>query len=131
MVSGAWLITAATDLNEKGENINAWKGAVHGTIQLGRSGRFTQIIVGPEIAAMKQPDPRKPDALLVAYYGTYTIDEAQKLINLKIEGAGYSARVGQPQTWKVEGTGDKLTFVGSPRKDQTGTFTPHLEVKRP
>jgi hypothetical protein len=116
-------------LDDKGENI--WKGPVHGTIQLGRSGRFTQIIIGPEIAAMKQNDPRKPHALTLAYYGTYTVDEAKKQIDLKIEGAGYSARVGQPQTWEVEGSGDKLTFVGSPRKDQTGTLTPHLEVRRP
>jgi hypothetical protein len=128
---GAWLITSATDTDEKGQNTNAWGGPVHGQITLGRTGRFTQIIIGQPVASMKQDDPRKPDALIVAYYGTYTIDEASKKIGLKIEGAAYSSRVGQPQSWTVEGSGDKLTLVGSPRKDQRGTFTPHLEVKRP
>ncbi len=128
---GAWLITSVTDIDEKGQNTNAWDGPVHGQITLGRSGRFTQIIIGQPIASMKQDDPRKPDALVVVYYGTYTIDEASKKVSLNIEGAGYSSRVGQPQTWTIEGSGDKLTLVGSPRKDQRGIFTPHLEIKRP
>jgi hypothetical protein len=59
------------------------------------------------------------------------VDKASKKIALNIEGAGYSSRVGQPQTWTVQGSGDKLTLVASPRKDQRGTFTPHLEIKRP
>jgi hypothetical protein len=130
-LAGAWLITSANDLDEKGQNTNAWGGPVHGQITLGRTGRFTQIIIGQPVASMKQQDPRKPDALVVAYYGTYTVDEASKKVGLKIEGAGYSARVGQPQTWTVQGSGDKLILVGSPRTDQKGTFTPHLEIRRP
>jgi hypothetical protein len=41
---------------------------------------------------MKSDDPRKPDAMTVAYYGTYSVDEAGKKINAKIEAATYSAR---------------------------------------
>jgi Lipocalin-like domain len=130
-LTGAWIITSANDFDEKGQNTNAWGGPVHGQITLGRTGRFTQIIIGPSVGSMKQQDPRKPDALVVAYYGSYTVDEGAKKVSLNIEGAGYSARVGQPQTWTVEGSGDKLTLVGSPRTDQRGTFTPHLEIRRP
>jgi lipocalin-like protein len=128
---GAWSIVSVTDVDDKGQNTNAWGGPVHGQIQLGRTGRFSQILVGQPVASMKQDDPRKPDALIVAYYGTYTVDEASKKVNLSIEGAGYSGRVDKPQTWTVEGSGDKLTLIGSPRTDQRGTFTPHLEIKRP
>lgn len=130
-LTGAWLVTAINDLDDKGQNTNAWGGPVHGQITLGRTGRFTQILIGQQVGSMKQDDPRKPDALIVAYYGTYTVDEASKKVSLNIEGAGYSARVGKPQTWTVQGSGDKMTFVGSPRTDQRGTFTPHIEVKRP
>ena len=80
---------------------------------------------------MKTDDPRTLDALVVAYYGSYTVDEAGKKINGKIAGASYSPRVNMDTTWTVQGSGDKLTLVGSPRKDQHGTFSPKLEVKRP
>jgi hypothetical protein len=80
---------------------------------------------------MKTDDPRKPDALIVAYYGSYTVDEAGKKINGKIEAASYSPRVNMDTIWTVQGSGDKLTLIGSPRKDQHGTFSPKLEVKRP
>ncbi len=52
-------------------------------------------------------------------------------INAKIEAATYSARANTDTSWTVEGSGDTLTLVGSPRKDQHGTFTPKLQVKRP
>ena len=104
---------------------------VKGQITFGRTGRFTQILVGPATAAMKTDDPRKPDALTVAYYGTYSVDEAGKKINAKVEAATYSARANSEQSWTVQGSGDKLTLIGSPRKDQHGTFSPKLEVRRP
>ena len=37
---------------------------------------------------------------------------------------------GTDQSLTVTGSGDSLTFTGSPRKDQKGTFSPHLEVVR-
>jgi predicted 3-demethylubiquinone-9 3-methyltransferase (glyoxalase superfamily) len=52
-------------------------------------------------------------------------------INAKIEGASFSPRINTNTYWTVEGSGDKLTFVGIARKDNLGTFSPHLEVKRP
>ena len=80
---------------------------------------------------MKGDDPRKPDGLIVAQYGSYTVDEAGKKINAKIEGASFSPRAKSDTSWTVEGSGDKLTLVGAARKDNLGTFTPRLEVKRP
>ena len=102
-------------------------GPVKGQLTFGRTGQFTQILIGPSVASMKSDDPRKPDAMTVAYYGTYSVDEAGKKINAKIEAATYSARANTDTSWTVEGSGDTLTLVGSPRKDQHGTFTPKNE----
>ena len=131
MVLGAWVLTAVFDQYENGEKKDNWGGAVSGQLTLDRSGRFSQIVIGAPVARMKTDDPRKPDAPAVAFYGTYIVDEAAKTITAKLERASYSARAGTSQTYKVEGSGDKLTLTGSPRKDQYGTFTPTLEVKRP
>jgi hypothetical protein len=130
-ITGAWLVTAVKDVSSTGESRDSWKGPVTGQITFGRTGRFTQILVGPTVAAMKGDDPRKPDALVVVQYGSYTVDEAGKKINAKIEGASFSPRVNTDTSWTVEGSGDKLTLIGTARKDNLGTFSPRLEVKRP
>ena len=130
-IIGAWLVTSVADVGENGQSSDRWKGQTTGQITLGRTGRFTQILVGPAVASMKSDDPRKPDRLIVAHYGTYTVDEAAKKINYKIEVSGYSPRVKTDGSWTVEGKGEKLTFNGSQRKDGEGTFTPKIQVQRP
>ena len=130
-ITGAWLVTAIFDEYESGEKKDNWGGQVKGQITFGRTGRFTQIIVGASVPSMKGDDPRKPDAPVVAYYGSYTVDEGGKKIVGKIETASFSPRANTETVWTVKGSGDKLTFVGAPRKDQHGTFTPNLEVRRP
>jgi hypothetical protein len=130
-IIGPWIVTAVFDEYANGEKRDNWGGQVKGQVTFGRTGRFTQILVGPPVASMKGEDPRKPDALTVAYYGSYSVDEAAKKINAKIESATYSPRANTDTAWTVEGSGSALTLVGSPRKDQHGTFTPKLQVKRP
>ena len=130
-IIGPWVITSVFDEYQTGEKKDNWGGPVKGQITFGRTGRFTQIIVGPAVASMKSDDPRKPDAPVVAYYGSYTVDEAGKKITGKIEAASYSPRANMETIWNVQGSGDKLTFTLSPRKDQHGTFTPKIEVRRP
>jgi len=130
-IIGPWIITAVFDEYQNGEKKDNWGGPVKGQITFGRTGRFTQIIVGPAVASMKSDDPRKPDAPVVAYYGSYTVDEAGKKVIGKVETASYSPRANTETIWTVQGSGDKLTLIGSPRKDQHGTFSPKLEVRRP
>jgi len=130
-IIGAWVVTSVFDEYDNGQKKDNWGGPVKGQITFGRSGRFSLILVGPAVASMKTDDPRKPDALTVAYYGTYSVDEGAKKINTKVETAAYSARANMDQSWNVQGSGDKVTLIGSPRKDQHGTFSPKLEVRRP
>ena len=130
-IVGPWVITSVFDEYQNGEKRDNWGGPVRGQLTFGRTGRFSTIIIGPSDTTMKTDDPRKPDALIVAYYGSYTVDEAGKKINGKTEGASYSARVNMDTTWTVQGSDDKLTLIGSPRRDQHGTFSPKLEVRRP
>jgi hypothetical protein len=130
-IIGAWLITSVSDNYDNGQKRDNWGGTVGGQLTFERTGRFSQIIIGAPSPGMKTDDPRKPDAFIVAYYGTYSVDEAKKTITGKLERASYSARAGSTQVWTIQGSGDKLTLVGSERKDQHGTFKPTLEVKRP
>jgi hypothetical protein len=128
-IVGSWTITAVVDQYDSGKQVNNW-GTVKGNISFDTGGRFSQIIIGDVQPALKSQDPRKPDAPVVAYYGTYTVDEGGKKISTKLEAASYSARAGTTFTSIVEIKGDTMTLIGSTRKDQEGTFTPRLQLRR-
>jgi hypothetical protein len=128
-IVGSWSVMSVVDQYDSGQKVNNW-GTVKGNLYFDAGGRFGQIIVGDAQPALKTPDPRKPDAPLVAYYGSYTVNEASKTVSFNIEAASYSARVGAPFTSTLEVKGQSITLVGSPRKDQVGTFRPVLELKR-
>lgn len=129
-IVGSWTITSVFDQYENGKKNNPWGAGLKGNIVFDGAGRFSQMIIGEAQPAMKTADPRKPDALLVAYYGSYIVNEGNKTITGTIDGASYSPRAGAQQTWTVTINGDTASLVGSPRKDQEGTLVPHLEVKR-
>jgi hypothetical protein len=129
-IAGSWSITSISDQYENGKKNNPWGAGLKGNIAFDGAGRFSQIIIGEAQPAMKTAEPRKPDALVVAYYGSYTVNEGNKTIACKLDGASYSPRAGTQLTWTVASKGDTMSLVGSPRKDQEGTFSPHLELKR-
>jgi len=130
-IVGSWTITSVVDQYENGKKKNPWGAGLKSNFAYDGAGRFSQMIIGEPQPAMKTADTRKPDALMVAYYGSYTVNEATKTIAMKIDGHSYSPRAGTQQTWTVAAIkGDTLSLVGSPRKDQEGTFSPHLELKR-
>lgn len=128
-IIGSWLVTAVVDQYDSGKQVNNW-GTVKGSLTFDAAGRFNQIIIGDAQPALKTQDPRRPDAPVVAYYGTYTVDEGGKTIVTKLEAASYSARAGTTFTSIVEIKGDTMTLIGSSRKDQEGTFTPRLQLRR-
>lgn len=130
-IVGAWLISSLIDVYEDGRKNNPWGAGMKGMIVFDSSGWFSQMIIGEKQESMKSSDPRRPDALIVAYYGTYTVNEADKTVSMKLVRATNSSRDGSEQKLTIEAsTGDVLVFVGSPRKDQQGTFSPHFELKR-
>ena len=79
---------------------------------------------------MKTNDPRRPDAPIVVLFGTYTVNEADKTVATHVEGASFSPRIGTKFTETMTINGDTLISLGSPRKDQRGTFSPRGELKR-
>lgn len=127
---GTWLYTSVYDQYEDGKKNHTFGAAVKGQLMYGADGRFAQLLIGEPRPDLKTDEPRRPDAFVVAYYGTYTVNEAEKSVSYRIEGAANSLRVGANFKNALTIDGDTLKFVGSPRKDQIGTFSPHLEMRR-
>ena len=127
-IVGTWSITSVFDQYEDGKKEITFGSGVKGVFNFDGNGHFTWIIIGEKQPAMKSDDPRRPDAFTVAQFGTYAVEGS--VISLHLERAANSVRDGADQTLTVAGSGDSLTFTGSPRKDQKGTFAPHIDVAR-
>jgi hypothetical protein len=75
-------------------------------------------------------DVRIPGGPLVAYYGTYTVNEADNTITYKIEHAANSLFDGATRTQKITFQNDVMTTTGSDVKTPQGTITPVNEWKK-
>ena len=130
-IVGAWTIVSLADEYDTGRKIETFGAGLKGRIMFDGAGQFSQIIIGEKQESMKTPDPRRPDALIVAYFGSYSVNEGDKTISMKLERHTNSFRDGSEQKVTVKSrTADTLVLVGSPRKDQHGTFSPHFELRR-
>jgi hypothetical protein len=129
-IIGTWSVTAVSDQYEDGKKSNAWGDGMKGNLIFDRNGRFSHILIGEKQPNVEADDPRRPDALVVAYFGSYTVNEKDKVVSVWIERGTNSARDGEAQKWAVTMTGDTLALIGSPHNDSQGLFSQHLEIKR-
>jgi len=128
---GTWLFVSVYDQYEDGKKAHTFGSNPKGQWIFGNDGRFAEILVGEPQPELRTKDPRRPDAFIVAWYGTYTVNEADKTVTWRAEGGGYSPRFGVDSKIVITKiTGDTLTYVGSPRKDHIGSFLPHAELMR-
>ncbi len=131
-IVGTWLFESVYDQFEDGRKVFPFGEKPKGQWIFGSDGRFAEIIVGEPRPELKSNDRRRPDAFIVAWYGTYSVNEAEKVITWRPEGGGYSGNIGHEIKLKVvEVTKDKLSYVGLPRAGHEGKFSPHTELRRP
>jgi Lipocalin-like domain len=132
IVVGTWLISSTFDQYADGKNRNPWGEGMKGSFTFDNRGWFTQIFIGEKQLAMKSDDPRRADALALAFIGTYSVSEGDKVISVRNDRATNSIRDHAEQKWTVTAfSADAMTLVGAtPRKDPQGTFFAHVELKR-
>ena len=79
----------------------------------------------------KSGDPRTPVGPLVAYFGTYSVSEADKVLTYHIERATWPNFEGQDQKRIVTINGDEMSYKAqAPISSPQGPFVPNLEFKR-
>ena len=99
-IVGSWTLVQANDIHADGTKTNPWGANPKGTYMFSPDGRFTQMLFHTDLPKIDNrmggtPDQHKAIAQgVIAYYGTYTVDEANKTINLKFEGSSFAKFVG-------------------------------------
>ena len=68
IVVGTWLISSTFDQCADGKNLNPWGDDMNGSFTFDSNGWFTRIFIGETQPAMKSDDPRRADALALAFH---------------------------------------------------------------
>ena len=101
------------------------KGAYHFD-----ANRVSFMAIGDDLPPNPARKPQESARLAVAWYGTYTVDDAAKTLTYTAEKATIPAFDGKPRTTNITVSGDDLTIKSAPVTGPQGTFTPVLVLKR-
>lgn len=119
-VMGAWTLVDGSEIFQDGKKTTPWET---GSLILDSTGHFSFFVIGKD-RPKGNGDPRSPVGPVVAYYGTYTVNDADNVLTYKVDHATNPTFDGVVRTQKVSFTSDTMTTTGSDVKTPQGTITP-------
>jgi Lipocalin-like domain len=117
---GAYTLESGTENYADGKKLSSW---ATGNLILDASGHMSMFLIGKD-RAKTSDSVRAPVGPAVGFYGSYTIDEAAGVINLKIESGVTPMFDGTVRSWKIAVNGDVLTATAPETKTPEGMMTP-------
>jgi len=117
-VVGAWTMVSNV-LDQDGKKTEPYGSDAKGSVILTNTGRVALMITRsdiPKFAANNrtQGTPEENKAVVagtIAYFGSYTVDDASKTLVMNLEGSTFPNWVGTEQKRTLELSGDQMTFV--------------------
>ena len=116
---GAYTLVEGSEVLPDGKKVVPWS---HGALHLSPSGRVAFFVLAKD--RPKTGSPRKPAEPMVAWYGSYTVDEAAGTYTATIEGASAPDFEGAKRVQKITFQGDTMTTTGDKVKTPEGEITP-------
>jgi hypothetical protein len=126
-VAGAWTLTSGSEKMADGTVIELW-GA--GSLILDPSGHMSFFVFGKNRPPATSPDPRVPLGPMVAYYGTFTVDDDTKTLTYHVAAASSPMFNSATRMQTVTLSGDTMTTTGSTVNTPQGPITPVNVWKR-
>jgi hypothetical protein len=93
---GAWTLVSAVDVHPDGRRVDVWGANPKGVYMFDANGRFAQMLMRsdlPKFANRAQGTSEQNKAVVqgsIAFYGTYTINEADKAVVVHYEGSTFA-----------------------------------------
>jgi hypothetical protein len=128
-LTGAWSLVSAADVYENGRSVDDWGPTVKGAVNFDPNGRFTWIIIG-EKAISKSGSPRVADRMAIAYFGSYSVDEATRTVTYRIERGSNSQLDGLSRKASIIIQGNGMKQIATPIITPKGTITPQTVFVR-
>lgn len=119
-IVGAWTFVSALDVHPDGRKTDRWGQNPKGVFIFDSSGRYAQFITRSDLPKVAAGAPDKATADenkailsgLVASFGTYTVNEAEKTVTTHVEGGAYPNLIGRDQKRVIESlTADELKYT--------------------
>ena len=132
LIVGTWILESVYDQTEDGIKHNPWGDGVKGQAMFDAQGHYSWMIMSPK-RPKADTSPRIPVGQAIAYWGTYTVDEAAKTFTDHIERCTFPQWDGGGGTVSIAfPTEDEFQFtVTKPFPDPTlGPIAPHIYFKR-
>src|SRR5262249_18056378 len=117
---GSWIFVSAQDVKPDGSKIDPWGPNPKGAAMYDANGRFTFMIMRsdlPKFASNNRAQATAEEGKavaqgMIAFYGTYTVNEADKTLTTRIEGSSYPNLIGGEQKRIITSlTADELRYT--------------------
>jgi Lipocalin-like domain len=131
-IVGTWILESVYDQTADGVKHNPWGDGVKGQAIYTSDGHFSWFIMSAN-RPKADTDPRQPVGPIIAYWGTYTINEEAKTITDKIERCSFPQWDGGGGTVNIAFPTDneyQFTVIKPIPDPKLGPFVPHLIFKR-
>jgi hypothetical protein len=126
---GTWTLVSVTEVYQDGRNENPWGPAVKGAVSFDDGGKVTFMIIGADLPNASGK-PQESGRMVVAYFGSYAVDEAAKTVTYTAERATFPSFDGLARKASVTVNGTELTQTSASITTPQGTFIPSLVFKR-
>jgi hypothetical protein len=136
-IIGAWTLVAAVNERADGSKVDQFGPNPKGIIIFAREGYFSLFQSQAEVPKLAGSDRAKvtPDEAMavvraaIAYYGTYSVNEAEKILSVRIEGSTFANLAGGGEQKRIitSLTANELKFT-NPRTPNGSTL--HTVWKR-
>lgn len=118
-VVGAYTLAEGSEVFADGKKVVPW---AKGSLQLSPTGRASFFVLPKERA--KTDSVRTPADPMVAWYGSYTVEEAAGTVTVTIEGASSPGFEGAKRVQTISFQGDTMTMTGSKVDTPEGPISP-------
>jgi hypothetical protein len=126
---GTWTLVSLAEVYPDGRRENPWGPMLKGAVNFDSSGKVMLMLIGADLPN-PTGKPQESGRMVVAYFGTYAVDEAAKTVTYTAERATTPAFDGLARKANVTVTGDELQQASAPVTGPQGTFTPNLVFRR-
>src|SRR5713101_2946619 len=118
-ITGTWSFSSTVNTRPDGSKVDPWGPGATGSLIYSPNGRFAFMIMRADIPKFERdkgtPEQFKAAAQgLIAYHGTYSVDEANKTIGHRVQGSSFAAFNGTEVKRSITSvTADQLKYTNS------------------
>jgi Lipocalin-like domain len=131
-IVGAWSLVSIYDEAPDGKKYEPWGPGVQGFLIYTAGGRVSSQVISADRDKAASKNPRMPVGQAIAYFGSYSVDEATMTITSRIERCTFPAWDGIVRVSKIASLSDDELEVESATVHDpvNGDIVPRVHYKR-